>query len=145
MVGRILALDVGDVRIGVAASDPLGITAQPHSVVAAEPADAAVQAIADLVHELNAQYIVAGLPLTKQGEEGPQAAKVRAFTEQLANAVDVDIKMQDERFTTAMVERAMAQAGVNKKKRKQNVDMLAAQQILQTHLDRRAATGETPA
>jgi putative holliday junction resolvase len=145
VVGRILALDVGDVRIGVAASDPLGITAQPHSVVAAVPADAAVQAIADLVGELGAQYIVAGLPLTKRGEEGPQAVKVRAFTEKLAGAVDVEIVLQDERFTTVLVERAMAQAGVNRKKRKLNVDMLAAQQILQTHLDRRAATGGTSA
>jgi len=138
-----MALDVGDVRIGVAVSDPLGMLATPHSVVPAEPGNAAIQTIADLVRELSIQYVVSGLPKNLKGEEGPQAQKVRAFNEKLEAVLDVDVKTQDERFTTAIVERAMVQAGVRRKKRKQKIDMLAAQQILQTHLDRRSLENET--
>lgn len=133
-----MALDVGDVRIGVAVSDPLGILATPHSVVSAEPAEEAIRSIVDLARELNVQYVVSGLPLNLKGEEGPQAQKVRAFNEKLQRVLDVDVIAQDERFTTALVERAMTQAGVRRKKRKEKIDMLAAQQILQTHLDRRS-------
>lgn len=133
-----MALDVGDVRIGVAVSDPLGMIATPHSVIPADPEDEAIESIAVLVRELGVQYIVTGLPLNQHGEEGKQAAKVRAFNEKLQAAIDVDVVTQDERFTSAIVERAMAQAGVSAKKRKQQVDQLAAQQILQTHLDRRS-------
>jgi len=133
-----MALDVGDVRIGVAVSDPLGIIATPHSTVQAEPQAAAIESIAGLVRELSVQYVVTGLPLNQLGEEGAQAGKVRAFNEALQSAIDVDIVTQDERFTTAIVERAMSQAGVRGKKRKAQVDQLAAQQILQTYLDRRA-------
>lgn len=133
-----MALDVGDVRIGVAVSDPLGMLAHPHSVIDADPVDDAIQSIAALVYELHVQYVVTGLPLNQHGEEGPQAAKVRAFNEKLKTAVEVDVITQDERFTTLVVKRAMAQAGVSRKKRKQQIDKLAAQQILQTHLDRRS-------
>ncbi len=138
-----MALDVGDVRIGVAVSDPLGITAQPHSVVDAEPSAKAVDAIAELIRELSIQYVVSGLPLNLKGEEGPQAEKVRAFNTKLEAAVEVDVITQDERFSTAVVERAMVQAGVRRKKRKQQVDKLAAQQILQAHLDRRSLNSGT--
>jgi putative Holliday junction resolvase len=143
MVGRIMALDVGDVRIGVAVSDPLGILATPHSVVDAVPGDIAIQTIANLVRELSIVYVVSGLPKNLKGEEGPQAQKVRAFNEKLEAALDVEVKTQDERFTTALVERAMVQAGVRRKKRKQKIDMLAAQQILQSHLDLRSQENET--
>jgi len=143
MVGRIMALDVGDVRIGVAVSDPLGILATPHSVVDAQPSEVAIQSIADLVRELRVQYIVSGLPINLKGEEGPQAAKVRAFNEKLSAAIEVEVKTQDERFTSAVVERAMSQAGTKRKKRKQQIDQLAAQQILQTHLDRLSNESET--
>lgn len=137
-----MALDVGDVRIGVAVSDPLGMLAHPHGVVHAEPMDDAIRAIADLVRELGVLYVVCGLPLNLKGEEGPQAEKVRAFNEKLQAVLDVDVKTQDERFTTALVERAMVQSGMRRKKRKQQIDQLAAQQILQSHLDRRSVDNE---
>ena len=137
-----MALDVGDVRIGVAVSDPLGMLAHPHSVVDAAPADDAIRSIADLVRELGVLYVVSGLPLNLKGEEGPQAEKVRAFNERLQAVLDVEVKTQDERFTTALVERAMVQSGMRRKKRKQQIDQLAAQQILQSHLDRRSTDNE---
>lgn len=138
-----MALDVGDVRIGIAVSDPLGMMAHAHSVVNAEPEQDAIRAIADLVRELSIQYVVSGLPLNLKGEEGPQARKVRAFNEKLQTVLEIAVTTQDERFTTALVERAMVQSGMRRKKRKQTIDQLAAQQILQSHLDRRSINNET--
>ena len=130
-----MALDVGDARIGIAVSDPLGVLAQPHSVVNAEPVDDAVRSIAALVRELAVQYVVTGLPLNQRGEEGPQAEKVRAFNAKLQAALDVDVITQDERFTTAEAERVLLDADLSREKRKQVIDQQAAALILQAWLD----------
>jgi len=134
--GRILALDVGEVRIGVALSDPLGIIAQPHSVIAASSLDRDAAAIRDLVAQTAAVRIVVGLPLDLEGKPGPQAQKVLAFVERLRAAVDVEVVTQDERYSTAAAQRVLRQAGVKRKKRKKVIDKVAAQHILQVYLDR---------
>jgi putative Holliday junction resolvase len=136
--GRILGLDVGDARIGVAVSDPLGMIAQAHSVIAAEPAGAAIATIKALAEELNATAIVAGLPLDREGKAGHQAEKVLAFLDKLRAELTVAIETQDERFSTAGAERTLRDLGVSAKKGKGTVDKLAAQGILQTYLDRKA-------
>ncbi len=138
MLGRILGLDVGDVRIGVAVSDPLGIIAQPHSVVTRTDLDADLLALRRLVEETEAIRIVAGMPLNQHGKPGPQAEKVQAFLDKLRPVAGVEIVTQDERFSTASAERALIQADVRRKRRKQVIDKVAAQQILQTYLDRLA-------
>lgn len=136
MQGRVVGLDVGDVRIGVAVSDPLGIIAQPHSVIKCSGLKNDIAAIAKLVAETEAIRVVVGLPLNQEGKIGPQAEKVLAFIEELRTALIVEIVTQDERFSTAAAQRMLIQANVSRKGRKQVIDKIAAHHILQTHLDR---------
>lgn len=135
--GRLIALDVGDVRIGVAMSDPLGIIASPHSVIACKDTETDLAAVAALVLEHRAAGVVVGLPLNQNGEVGPQAEKVLAFVAGLRARVAVRIDTIDERFTSVLAERALISANVSRKNRKKVIDKIAAQQILQTFLDRR--------
>ncbi|MBI2434381.1 MAG: Holliday junction resolvase RuvX [Candidatus Hydrogenedentes bacterium] len=135
--GRIMALDVGDVRTGVAVTDPLQMIASPHSVVREKSLAAAVDAVARLTAELEVVLIVAGIPLNREGQRGPQAEKVLRFLELLRAKVEVEIVTQDERFSTAEAERMLIGADVRRGKRKQVVDKIAATHILQTFLERR--------
>lgn len=136
MQGRIVGLDVGSVRIGVAVSDPLGIMALPHSVITRTTLEQDLAAVRDLVAEVGAVRIVAGMPLNQEGKPGPQAEKVSEFLDQLREAVDVEIVTQDERFSTAAAERMLIRANVSRKGRKKVIDKVAAHHILQTYLDR---------
>ncbi|MBM3289675.1 MAG: Holliday junction resolvase RuvX [Candidatus Hydrogenedentes bacterium] len=133
-----MALDVGDVRIGVALSDPLGIIAQPHSVIAARSPQADADAVRSLVNETETKCLVVGIPLNQEGKPGPQAEKVLAFVEVLKQTLAIEIALQDERFSTAAAQRELIAAGVRRQARKGIVDKVAAQRILQTFLDRRA-------
>jgi putative Holliday junction resolvase len=135
-----MGLDLGEVRIGVALSDPLGIISQPHTVLKAASPRRDAEAIRGLVEQTGTQCIVVGMPLNREGKPGPQAEKVLAFIELLRQVVPVEIVTQDERFTTAAMQRVLIDAGVRRDRRKQVIDKLAAQQILQTYLDRQAAT-----
>ena len=139
-MGRIVGLDVGDVRIGVAVSDPLGIIASPHSVITRTALPADLEAVATVVRESEAIGLVVGLPLDREGQPGPQAQKVLEFIEQLREKVTVEIVTQDERFSTAAANRMLIEANVSRKGRKKVVDKVAAHHILQTHLDRRKRT-----
>ena len=136
MQGRIVGLDVGSVRIGVAVSDPLGIMALPHSVITRTSIDQDLIAVRDLVTSLEAVRIVAGLPLNQEGKPGPQAEKVIEFLDRLREVVNVEIVTQDERFSTAEAQRMLIGANVSRKGRKKVVDKVAAHYILQTYLDR---------
>jgi len=137
-VGRYVGLDVGDVRIGVAVSDPMGIIASPREVIARTSPQRDAEAVNHIVAETEAVAIVAGLPLDREGKPGPQAQKVLAFLDTLRDVVDVDIITQDERYSTAAAERALIQAKVRRKQRKKVIDKVAAHHILQTFLDREA-------
>ena len=132
---RILALDVGDQRIGVAVSDAIGLTAQPVTVVQRQSAAKDLDAIEALRVQRQAEKIVVGLPLTLRGEQGPQAKKVVAFAEALRQKTGVAIELVDERFTTAQAQRVMLDADASRRKRKQVIDQVAAQLILQSYLD----------
>ena len=136
ITGRIVGLDVGDVRIGVAVSDPLGIIAQPHSVIRCASPDKDVEAVRQVVADSEAVRLVVGVPLNREGKPGPQAEKVLAFIERLRGVVNVPIVTQDERYSTAAAQRTLIAANVRRAKRKQVVDKIAAHHILQTHLDR---------
>lgn len=133
-----MALDAGDVRIGVAVTDPMRIIASAHSVIQHTTEANDVEAIRKLVAELGVIRIVVGLPLNQNGEPGPQAEKVLAFVEALKQAVDVEVLTQDERFTTAVSQRLLIQADVKRKDRKKVIDKVAAQNILQNYMDREA-------
>ena len=135
-LGRIVGLDVGDVRIGVAVSDPLRLIAQPHSVITRSNPEKDVAAVCALIGQTEAVRVVVGLPLNREGKPGPQAEKVLQFIEQLRTAVSIEIVTQDERFTTAAAQRMLIAANVSRRNRKKVVDKIAAHHILQIHMDR---------
>ncbi|SNZ02135.1 putative holliday junction resolvase [Persephonella hydrogeniphila] len=133
MKKRVLALDVGDKRIGVAYSDPLGISANP--LPAIEKDKKVFEKIRDIVDNYQIGTVVIGLPLTLKGEEGEQAKKTRKFAQKLKEYLpDIEIKFVDERFTTALAERQLRET-TKKSKRKQKIDSVSAVYILKTYLD----------
>jgi len=140
---RILGLDVGDVRIGVALSDEMGWTAQPLGVITRSKKKGLksdLYAIVAYLDEYNVTEIVVGLPLNMNGSEGPMTEKVRKFSEALSKITDIEIKEWDERLSTVAVERVLIEGDVSRKKRKTVVDKLAATYILQGYLDLRASS-----
>lgn len=138
---RILALDIGEARIGVAVSDELGFTAQPLATVPAKNREAALAQIARLVAEQSAGEVLVGLPKSLSGELGPAGQKVMEWVKELEEMLDVPVNTWDERFTTQAVERTLISADVSRKKRKKVVDKLAAAYLLQGYLDFKAGSG----
>jgi len=134
--GRILGLDVGEARTGVAVSDALGIMTSPLITlhVKSHPEDAA--AVTRIAKEQEAIRIVVGMPLNKEGGIGPQAQKVLDFVEALRAATSIEVVTIDERYSTAAAHRSLQDSGMRSKKRKGVIDQVAAQQILQLYLDR---------
>ncbi len=134
MIGkRVLALDVGNKRIGVAYSDPLGISANPLPYI--KNNEKVFEKIKDLINEYNIGKVVIGLPLTLKGEEGEQAKITREFAEKLKEHIpDIDIEFVDERFTTSLAEQHLRET-TKKSKRKKKLDSVAAVYILKTYLD----------
>jgi putative Holliday junction resolvase len=142
--GRIIALDVGDARTGVATTDPLQIIASPHSVVEESSRKEAIAAIVGIVAELEPVCVVVGLPLETQGTRGAQAKKVMVFAALLREAIDVEIVFHDERYTTVAAEEMLVAADVSRKKRKKVIDKIAATNILQSYLDELSDAGTPP-
>ena len=140
MEQRILALDYGTVRVGVAVSDPLRIIAQS---VGAFKNDATLM---DRLGETIAQYapglIVVGMPLNLKGEKGQKAVEVERFMEKLKEAFGIELVVWDERFTTKMAQQTLVDMGTRKKERRENkgrVDAMAAALILQSFMDQTIA------
>jgi len=136
---RALGLDIGEKRIGVAISDPAGRVATPLTVLEASRVLGDGRELARLVEEYGIGQLVVGLPLTLEGGEGPQATRVRSAARRLASFVEVPIDFADERLSSAEASRAMAQAGLDSRKRRGTVDMVAAALFLQTYLDAHAS------
>lgn len=132
---RILALDHGTKRIGVAVSDETKTIAQPLEYIPAEPFADLLARLKQLIREREIDLILIGLPRNMNGSYGPAALKVQAFTAALQNAVTVPIKMVDERLTSAQANRVLIQGNVRRKQRKEKVDQMAAAILLQTYLD----------
>ena len=99
---KVVALDYGSARTGVAVSDPTGTIARPLGVVERAASEAGLSRLAELVREEGAELIVVGLPLTLRGERGAQAQETEAFVEALREAVEVPVESYDERFTTGL-------------------------------------------
>ena len=131
--GRVLALDVGGKRIGVAVSDESRAIATPLRYVVRGQRDRADLRL--LATEWNAELLVVGLPTGMSGREGPQAAEVRAFAEPLAAALGLPLDYWDERLTTTIAERMLIESGVRRAARRERVDAVAASIILQDYLD----------
>jgi putative pre-16S rRNA nuclease len=132
--GRVLALDLGEARIGVAVSDDDRRMAVPLGTIhTGAPAD--LRAVAKLVDEHAAALVVVGLPLSMSGERGSAAVKAEAFADALRSILTVPIELQDERLSTVEAERGLREAGVTGKERRRVVDRTAAAVILQAWLD----------
>jgi putative Holliday junction resolvase len=138
---RILALDHGSKRIGVAVSDELGMIAQPLEFIPAEPEGARWGRLQALLVEREVALIVVGMPRNMDGSFGPAADTVRAFMDALRGRVTVPVRAWDERLTTVQAQRAMYEAAVPGRKRRQTVDRTAAAILLQSFLDSGAGAG----
>ena len=134
MSGRILALDVGDRRIGIALSDETQLIATPHSVYTRVGWGPDVKHIQKLYNDNKAVLIVCGLPRNMDGSVGFQAEKVQSFAEQLIKA-GLPVVFQDERLSTVSAHQALIEGGMRRDDRKGTVDKVAAAVILQTYLD----------
>lgn len=139
-MARILGIDYGERRIGLAISDPTATIAQPlPTLLRRRGKRPPIAAIARLAEEHQVDEIVLGLPLTLEGEESDWTREVRAFGEKLAERTGRPIRFVDERLTSARAERAIRDLGLRRRERqqKERVDAAAAMLILQTYLDRR--------
>lgn len=137
---RILGLDLGGKRVGIAISDPDGIIASALETADGRDKDYLIAHIRDIVEKNSVSEVVVGRPLNIDGSEGPQAKKYAEFTERLTKRLSVPVVTQDERFSTVEAHNTMRALGENGRKRRNSVDRVAAVIILQTYLDRRRAT-----
>ena len=132
--GRILALDVGERRIGVALSDLSQTLATPYITSHATPVLIFFKKLSQIITQEDVCQIVVGLPISLNGQEGPQAQRIRAFIETLMTQVTLPIATCDERYTSAEAERIMIEAGLRPEQRKARIDEVAASIILQDYL-----------
>jgi putative Holliday junction resolvase len=140
-VSRVLGVDYGTKRVGLAISDGIGLTARPLTVVS--PGQ-----LMDTLETLSQQYdideIVIGLPTGLRGHEGESANRARLLGAQIGETMEVDVIYVDERFTSRMAESTLLEAGMRRRDRKETVDKVAAAIILQTYLDGRGSPGNSP-
>ncbi|MBM7556057.1 Holliday junction resolvase RuvX [Halanaerobacter jeridensis] len=132
---RIMGLDIGDKKTGVALSDPLELTAQGKTVLEFDSTKEQLEYIEGLVEQYNVDEIVIGLPKNMNGSLGPRAKKVLGIIEQLKEKVEVPVKKWDERLSTSAAEKTLIEADMSRAKRKDVIDKMAAVVILQNYLD----------
>ncbi len=143
--GRVLAVDLGEVRVGLALSDASQTVGAPHETLSVSRGagdEEICAAVAEVAGDVAAVGIVVGLPRDLSGRDGPAAQRARRIAERLAVAAGVPVALWDERFTTTEAERVMIEQGTRRRKRRQSIDRVAASLILQGFLEsRRHARG----
>ncbi len=132
---RLLGIDIGEKKIGVAMSDILGSIASPVIVIQRQDIETDIGLIKDIIEEYNINEIVAGLPRNMDGSLGQKAVQITEFTDNLKEKIKIPVTMWDERLTTVAGERVLIQGNVSRKKRKKVIDKIAACIILQSYLD----------
>jgi putative holliday junction resolvase len=132
---RILALDHGTKRIGLAISDETAVIAQPLEFLAAEPLDGFLKRLKEIVDSREVGEILVGIPRNMNGTYGPAAAKAREFVAALQNVLTIPVKTWDERLTSVQANRFLIETGMRREKRKTKVDQTAAAIMLQSYLD----------
>jgi putative Holliday junction resolvase len=137
-----MGLDIGDSRIGVALSDPLGIMASPHSIINRDDEGAALRKIVDIIKEKEVVKVIAGLPLNMDGSRGKQAEKTEAFVKALRREITVPVAYQDERLSTITARELIRE--VRKTSRATRYDAAAAALILQGYMDEESRRKEPP-
>ncbi len=134
-MSRVLALDVGERRVGLACTDESGTLAVPYGVYVRRNLAEDVKKLAELARRLGSQALVVGLPLNMDGTMGNQARQVQEFAEAVAQGAQLPLHFVDERWTTMEAERVLRAAGLRRRQRKGKVDALSAVLILQTWLE----------
>lgn len=134
---RILALDVGEKRIGLAVSDPLGITAQGLMVLTRQNQESDLSRLREVAQEYQVQEILVGLPRHMDGRPGKQADAVLELARTLGESLGIPVTPWDERLTTMQAERVLIQADLSRQRRRRVVDQVAAVLILQSYLEYR--------
>jgi putative holliday junction resolvase len=137
---RILGIDYGEKRIGLAISDPLGLTAQGLPTIERVNGKDLLQKLADLIKEKDVKKIIVGLPKSMNNTIGKKAVEVLEFVEVLKTNLNIPVVTVDERLTTVRAYRAMSEAKMSLKKKQKKVDMISAQFILQSYLDKLASS-----
>lgn len=132
---RLLGIDLGRARVGLAISDELGFLAHPLETLSAENADKLAQRIVAIVREKNVERVVIGLPRNMDGSMGPAANEALSFAKKLREQLSCEVVMSDERLTTVAAHRALRESGRSSRDSRQSVDQVAAQIILQSYLD----------
>ena len=132
---RILAIDHGTKRMGIAVSDELKMLAQPLEFIPAEPFTAFLERLKELIREKAVELILVGMPRNMDGSYGPAALKVREFIAVLNDVLAVPIKVWDERLTSVQANRYLIEGNVRRDNRKEKVDQMAAAILLQSYLD----------
>jgi putative Holliday junction resolvase len=133
---RVLGLDFGEKRIGVAVSDPLGIIAQGVTVIERKTIDYDLKTINGIIAEYGAESVVVGMPINMDGTRGKSAEKVSEFVDLLKASAGIPVATYDERLSTKESEKFLISSDVSRKKRKNVIDKIAAQLILESYLER---------
>jgi putative Holliday junction resolvase len=134
---RVLAIDPGSKRVGLALSDPTETIAQALATVPAQPEDSLARRLADIARSHEVVRIIVGLPLRLDATHGPEAAAARRLASAIRHESGLPVELVDERLTTAAAERSLVAGGVKREQRRQDVDRVAATMLLQSHLDHR--------
>ena len=136
---RVLALDIGEVRVGIAVSDPGERVATPVCVLPAVEIEGMASSFRRVLEDWEPELLLSGLPVTLAGEEGPQAERIRGIAEKVAKASGLPLAFADERLTSREAKQILRQQGLNEKSMRGKVDMVAASLMLQAWLDSRHA------
>ncbi len=134
---RILALDVGDKRIGVAISDELEISAHALTTITRTDLKKTIREIIEILNEYNVEEMIVGMPVMMNGSMGIQAEKVGRFVDELKKEIRIPIKLFDERLSTSLIEKTLIDADMSREKRKKVIDKLSAVIILQDYMSSR--------
>jgi putative Holliday junction resolvase len=132
---RVLGIDYGTVRLGIAVSDDLGMIATGRETIKVQSMPEAIEKTVEVVQKYDAERVVVGLPLNMDGSSSAMSEAVQVFVERLGKKVDLPIETWDERMTSQEAERVLIEADVSRTKRKKVIDKMAAQAILQSWLD----------
>jgi len=133
---RIIGIDLGEKRIGIAISDELGITSQGLPTIYTKTEIDDIESIKLVIEQYKAEKVIFGLPINMNGSIGPQAKKAIEFAEKVKDICKIPVEMVDERLTTSTAERVLIQGNRSRKKRKKVIDKMSAVLILQTYLDK---------
>lgn len=133
---RVLGIDHGTKRIGIAVSDELKMIAQPLEYIPAEPQESFWESFSKIIREKSVDQIIVGMPRNMNGTYGPAAEKVKVFVEEIKQRYpEIKVRTWDERLTSSQANRLLIEADVRRGKRKEKVDKMAAAIILQSYLD----------